>query len=130
MNTNAQAPGKTAKLDHSVFDADIEGQAMNMQYLRRILGWVAPHKGIAFGSVSLVLVASTLAIMLPVIVSRVVVDGVIMGEPNALMPDFGLNALNAWLANLTGWETVATACLLYAVFTLACHSLYHLQGWG
>ena len=42
---NRAAPGqaglqKPEKLDHSVFEADIAGQAMNMRYLRRILGWV------------------------------------------------------------------------------------------
>ena len=66
---------------------------MNMQYLKRILGWVGRTKAGA-GSIALVLCASTLAILMPVVVSRVVIDGVIMGEPNALLPDFGMNALN------------------------------------
>jgi len=114
-----------AKLDHSIFDADIEGQAMNMQYLKRILRWVRPHRHLAAGSITLVLAASALAILLPVLVSRVVIDGVIMASPNALLPDFGLNRLNAWLAAATGLSPLASACLLYGLIVLACHALYH-----
>jgi len=103
MSTRKQkAPAEEEPLDHSIFEADIEGQAMNMQYLRRILGWVRPHRRLAAGSILLVLGASTLAILLPVLVSRVVIDGVIMGEPNALLPDFGMNALNTWVGSVTG----------------------------
>jgi len=114
-------------LDHSIFEADIEGQAMNMQYLRRLMSWVGPHKRLAAGSILLVLGASTLAILMPVVVSRVVIDGVIMGEPDALLPDFGMNALNAWLAGLTGLSPLVSACVIFAVFTLTCHTLYHLH---
>jgi ATP-binding cassette subfamily B protein len=114
-------------LDHSIFDADIQGQAMNMQYLKRILGWVRPHKYLACLSIGLVLTASTLAILLPVIVSRVVIDGVILDAPNALMPDFAMNDLTAWLSEFAGWNDLTSACVLYALFTVACHSLYHLH---
>jgi ATP-binding cassette subfamily B multidrug efflux pump len=114
-------------LDHSIFDADIEGQAMNMQYLQRILGWARPHKKLAAGSILLVLLASTLAILLPVIISRVVIDGIIIGEPNALLPDFGMNALNLAIAELTGWTPIVSACVIFGTFTLVCHSFYHLH---
>ena len=112
MNVQTQA-GADEPLDHSIFEADIEGQAMNMQYLRRILSWARPHRRLAAGSILLVLMASTLAILMPVVVSRVVIDGVLMGEPNALLPDFGMNAVNGWLANLTGFSPLASACLIF-----------------
>lgn len=115
------------KLDHSIFDADIHGQALNMQYLRRLLGWVAPHKRLAAFSIALVLVASLLAVLLPVVVTRVIIDGIILGEPEALLPDFGMNILNSWLANWTGWQPIVTACVIYATFTLACYSFYHFH---
>ena len=126
VSRKAQQP-EDEPLDHSIFEADIEGQAMNMQYLRRLLGWVGPHKRLAAGSIALVLGASTLAILMPVIVSRVVIDGVIMGDPDALLPDFGMNALNGWVGALTGLPPLASACLIFAVFTVTCHSLYHLH---
>jgi len=126
-NSSADSAAEGKKLDHSIFDADIQGQAMNMQYLKRILGWIRPHRKLAAASILLVLGASTLAILLPVIISRVVIDGIIFGSPDALMPDFGMNALTSWLANLTGWQGLASACVLYALFTIACHGLYHFH---
>ncbi|MDA1075162.1 MAG: ABC transporter ATP-binding protein [Proteobacteria bacterium] len=113
------------KLDHSIFDAHIEGQAMNVEYLKRIFAWVAPHKAIASLSIGLVLVASTLAILLPVVITRVVIDGVILNQPDALLPDFGTNELTAWIAGVTGWSALVSACVIYAVFTLFCHIFYH-----
>jgi len=127
MNTTSPHVQSDEPLDHSIFDADIEGQAMNMQYLRRLLGWVRPHRFLAAGSILLVLAASTLAILLPVVISRVVIDGVILGEPNALLPDFGMNALNDTLVQATGWSPIISACVLFGLFTVACHCFYHLH---
>lgn len=113
------------KLDHSIFDADIHGQSMNMIYLRRIFGWVGSHKRLAWFSIVLVLGASLLSVLLPVVITRVVIDGVIMGAPDAAMPDFGMNELHAWLISRTGFTPIVTACAMYGVFTLVCHGLYH-----
>ena len=93
MNIPATINNNQTKRDHSVFEADIEGQAMNLQYLKRIAGWVKPHKRTAIASIVLVLFASALAVLLPVLLSRVVIDGIVMSTPNALLPDFGLLAL-------------------------------------
>ena len=76
------------KLDHGVFEADIHGQSMNFAYLKRIGHWLGPHKLLAMTSVALVIAASILAVLLPVIISRVVIDGVIMGQPDAHLPDY------------------------------------------
>jgi ATP-binding cassette subfamily B protein len=131
MNTRAQQPaddaGRSGKLDHSVFEADIHGQALNLQYLRRILQWVRPHRRLAVISIVLVLIASLLAVLLPVVITRVVIDGIIMGQPNALLPDFGMNAVNAWLASALGFSDIVSACLLYGGLTVLCHTLYHLH---
>jgi ATP-binding cassette subfamily B protein len=117
----------TTQLDHSIFDADIEGQAMNMVYIKRILSWVAPHRKLAALSIGLVLFASTLAILLPVIITRVVIDGVVLNQPDALLPDFGMIDLNLWLDGLTGWGPLITACVTYASFSILCHTFYHLH---
>ncbi len=115
------------KLDHSIFDADIHGQSMNMEYLGRILGWVRPHRNLALLSIALVMIASFLAVLLPVLVTRVVIDNIIMGEPEAMLPDFGLNTLTAQIADMTGLSLLVAACVLYALFTLVCHTFYHLH---
>lgn len=126
MNT-ATDPTQDEPLDHSIFEADIEGQAMNMQYLKRILSWARPHRALAGLSVLLVLGAATLAVLQPVVVTRVVIDGVIMNEPDALLPDFGMNALNAAVAGFTGLSPLVSAGLIFAVFTVICQTLYHLH---
>ena len=113
------------KLDHAVFEADIHGQAMNMQYLGRIMGWVKPHFKLATWSIFLVLFASLMAVLLPVIITRVVVDGIIIGDPKLTMPDFGMNGLNNYLVALTGLTPVVAACLIFGLFTVLCHVAYH-----
>ena len=127
MNIPATINNDQAKRDHSVFEADIEGQAMNLQYLKRIAGWVKPHKQAAIVSIVLVLFASALAVLLPVLLSRVVVDGILMDTPNALIPDFGLLALTQWVSKLGGISEVSAACCIYAIFILICHTLYHFH---
>ena len=127
MNIPATINNDQAKRDHSVFEADIEGQAMNLQYLKRIAGWVKPHKQVAIVSIVLVLFASALAVLLPVLLSRVVVDGILMDTPNALIPDFGLLALTQWVSKLGGISEVSAACCIYAIFILICHTLYHFH---
>ena len=127
MNIPATINNDQTKRDHSVFEADIEGQAMNLQYLQRIAGWVKPHKQAAIVSIVLVLFASALAVLLPVLLSRVVVDGILMDTPNALIPDFGLLALTQWVSELGGISEVSAACCIYAIFILICHTLYHFH---
>ena len=127
MNIPATINNDQAKRAHSVFEADIEGQAMKLQYLRRIAGWVKPHKQAAIVSIVLVLFASALAVLLPVLLSRVVVDGILMDTPNALIPDFGLLALTQWVSELGGVSEVSAACCIYAIFILICHTLYHFH---
>ena len=127
MNIPATINNDQAKRDHSVFEADIEGQAMNLQYLKRIAGWVKPHKQAAIVSIVLVLFASALAVLLPVLLSRVVVDGILMDTPNTLIPDFGLLALTQWVSELGGISEVSAACCIYAIFILICHTLYHFH---
>ena len=127
MKQPIDSDGVTEKPDHSVFEADIEGQAMNLQYLKRIAGWVGPHNRVAMVSIVLVVIASGLAVLMPVLLSRVVVDGILMDSPNSLIPDFGLFQLNQWVQQLTGFSGIAAACIVYGSFTLICHMLYHLH---
>ncbi len=125
--TSSPTHDTNPKLDHLVFDADIHGQAANMAYLGRIFSWIGPHKKLAAFSILLVFVASVLAVLLPVVITRVVIDGIIVGESNLTLPDFGMNALNDWLAKLTGVQSIVSACFIYGIFTLACHTLYHFH---
>ncbi|MFT5209907.1 MAG: ATP-binding cassette subfamily B multidrug efflux pump [Flavobacterium sp.] len=118
---------KSARLDHSIFDADIHGQSMNIHYLGRIFGWVKSHRSLAMISIVLVLFASALTVLLPVIITRVVIDNVIMKNPAAGLPDFGMNTLTSWISDTISIQPVIAACLLYGLFTIACHIAYHFH---
>ncbi len=126
MPNNKQSSAAT-QLDHSVFEADIHGQSLNMQYLGRLLAWVKPHRKLAFVSVLLVIAASLLAVLLPVIITRVVIDDIMLNRPDAVLPDFGMGEITTWLGSVTGWSPIVCAAVLYGLFTIVCHSLYHLH---
>lgn len=114
-------------LDHAVFDADIHGQAFNAQLLGRVFGWVKPHGRLGLISLALAALASLLAVLLPVIVTRVVIDGVIRGEADLTLPDFGMIDLNDWFSGLIGVSSLTSACILYGLFTILCHTLFHIH---
>ena len=118
---------KDELLDHSIFDADIHGQAMNIRYLGRIMGWVKPHRKLAVWSIILVLFASLLAVLLPVVITRVVIDGIILGDSKVMLPDFGMNSLNMLITVTTGWQPIIAASVIYGAFTVLCHAAYHFH---
>ena len=119
------AAAERAALDHSVFEADIHGQAMNLRYLGRILSWAKPHRRIGLLSIVLVLVAATLTVLLPVLIGRVVIDDILFKSTDTIAPDFGLTELTNWLASLLGAAPIIAACVLFMIMTVACHGLYH-----
>ena len=107
----------SALRDYSVFDAELAGKAFDGRLLRRLLHWLRPHWRWAAWSAVLVLVASVLAILMPVIVTRVVIDGLLVSAQPLMLPDFGMNALAAWLAEAIGLQPLLAACLLYMLVT-------------
>lgn len=125
--TQSATSTSSSKLDHSIFDADIHGQSMNMQYLGRIFSWVRPHQKLAVVSIVLVMFASLLAVLMPVVITRVVIDSIIMGSADAALPDFGMNNLVTWLGDATDTAPIVSACIIYALFTIACHVSYHFH---
>ncbi|MFU8816273.1 MAG: ABC transporter ATP-binding protein [Pseudomonadales bacterium] len=110
----------TADRDYSVFDAELAGKAFDARLLRRLLGWLRPHWRYALVSGGLVLVASVLAILMPVIISRVVIDGLLVQGPQAKLPDFGMTELTTWLASALDLGYLLAAALLY----LLCSTLW------
>ena len=114
MNTTTK---KTPR-DYAMFDADISGAVLNLQLLRRLLKWLAPYKVSLAVSTVLVLIASTLQVMLPLIISLVAIDHIIRGESDAESPDFGLIEFNQGIAASLGLPELVAACLLYAVIQI------------
>jgi len=105
-----------AKRNYAMFDAELSGNVLNMQLLGRIGKWLLPYKFQLFLSAILVLITSFFAVLLEIIISRVLVDFVIMGEADSNMPDLGMIALTEWLAQLTGWPPIYAAGFLFFIF--------------
>ena len=115
MNTTT----KKNQRDYAMFDADISGAVLNLQLLRRLLKWLVPYRHSLAISTVLVLIASTLQVMLPIIISLVAIDHIIRGESDADSPDFGLIEFNQNLADTLGLPELLAACLLYGAVQLA-----------
>ena len=87
--TGSSSPPGTQR-NHAMFDAEFSGAALNMQLLRRLLRWLRPYR-LTFGiSAVLVLLASTLQVLMPVVLSLVVIDPIIRGEADPMTPDLGM----------------------------------------
>lgn len=101
--------------DYSVFDADIDGKRLDMALLRRLLHWLRPHQPVLLLSGVLVLIASVLAVAMPVITSRVVVDGLLAADQPLQLPDLGLSAASEAIGAMLGIDAIPAACGLYLV---------------
>ena len=106
------------KRDYAIFEADISGAVLNMQLLRRLLRWLAPYKLQLLLSTVLGLLASTLQILLPIIISLVVIDHVLRDESSTDTPDFGMIEFNESLAGTLDIPPLLAACILYGVLQI------------
>ena len=106
------------KRDYAIFEADISGAVLNMQLLRRLLRWLAPYKLQLLLSTVLVLLASTLQILLPIIISLVVIDHVLRDESSTDTPDFGMIEFNQSLSGTLDIPPLLAACILYGVLQI------------
>ena len=99
--SNGAATGKSAR-DYALFDAELSGRVLNFHLLRRLLKWLGPYKATFGVSALLILLASTLQVLLPIVISLVVIDHVLRGEAPGDTPDLGMVALNDWLSTSLG----------------------------
>ena len=111
--------------DHGMFDAELSGAVLNMHLLGRLMGWLKPYRLSLIVSTLLVLLASYAAVVMEVLISRVLVDYIIVGETDSMMPDLGMIALTQQVEVMTGLSPLFSAGLLFAivmvVFGLAGH---------
>lgn len=104
--------------DYAVFDAELAGKPFDGAALLRLLRWVGPHWRLAAVSAGAVLVASVLAILMPVIVSRVVIDGLLVPSAGQFdLPDFGMSTVNTAFASTLGLAELTSAVVLYMIVT-------------
>ena len=113
------SPGPAQRRDYSMFDAELTGAVMNLSLLRRLLRWLRPYRVTLGVSAVLVLVASTLQILLPVVISLVGIDYVISGKTDTGTPDMGMVDLTVALSTGFDIPPLLAACCLYFVLQLA-----------
>ncbi len=114
----------TQQRDYSLFEAELTGAALNLQLLRRLLRWMRPYTVTFAVSAVLVLVMSSLQVLMPIVISLVVIDGLIQGNDQE-RPDFGMTDLTQWIADLAGMHPLLAACLLYAALQIGWASTGH-----
>ena len=119
------ATARPAKRDYSLFDAELSGAVMNFRLLRRLLRWMRPYRATFFVSALLILIASVLQILLPIVISMVGIDYVIGGERDTPAPDLGMIAMTDWLAATLDIPLLAAACCLYAALQLGWAATAH-----
>ena len=122
-----QTPKNTppTKRDYAVFEADISGAVLNMQLLRRLLRWLSPYKLQLALSTVLVLLASSMQILLPIIISLVVIDHILRNESGTDTPDFGMIEFNDSIALALDIPPLLAACVLFAVLQVSSAAIGH-----
>ena len=113
------SPGPAQRRDYSMFDAELTGAVMNLSLLRRLLRWLRPYRVTLGVSAVLVLVASTLQILLPVVISLVGIDYVIGGKTDTGTPDMGMVDLTVAISTGLDIPPLLAACCLYVMLQLA-----------
>lgn len=102
--------------DHAMFDAELSGAVLNMHLLGRVLKWLKPYRLTLVVSGVLILISSTLAVVMEVIISRVLVDYIITGDTDSNMPDLGMIELTKRVEVWLGVEPIYAAGFLFAIF--------------
>jgi ATP-binding cassette subfamily B protein len=113
--------------DASVFDAELTGRGVRAPLLRRLLRQLRPYRKAALGSAGCVLAASLLAVLMPVVTTRVVIDGLLVRAPGVAAPTFGMQAAADALQRATGLPPLIAAGLLYAALVAGWCVLSHLH---
>ncbi len=123
MSNRTAMNDRTGVHDHSVFEADISGELLNLKLLARLWHWLEPYRKRLLVSTLLVLLASLCAVLMPIVLTVVVIDHIILGTQQT--PSLGMLWLSEWISRLFGWSPIAAACLLYGLLQLAWAVLRH-----
>ncbi|MCY4278934.1 MAG: ABC transporter ATP-binding protein [Gammaproteobacteria bacterium] len=114
---------KQAPRDHSMFDADLSGEILNMRLLQRLWAWLKPYRTTLLLSAALVLLASFFAVLMPIVFTVVVIDHIILGTQET--PSLGMVAVQEWVSSALDFSPIAAACVIYGVLQLAWALLRH-----
>ncbi len=119
--------GAGGNRDYAMFDAELSGQVLNLGLVGRLLHWLKPYRTTLFVSSLLILLASALQVMNPIVISLVVIDHVIRGGTEHQMPDLGSISLMEWIAATLHISDLFASCLLFILFHLGWAFTGHLH---
>ena len=112
--------------DHSAFDSELSGAVLNIQLFVRIMHWLKPYKIMLFISLILVLIASCLTVIMEIMISRVLVDYIIVGDTESPMPDLYMIEVTQWVERQLGIEPIFAAGSIFfcvmVLFTFSGHA--------
>ena len=110
--------GDEEERDHSMFDAELSGAVLNMQLFGRIVRWLVPYRLSLLDSGILVLIASFSAVVMEIVISRVLVDYIIVGKTDSMMPDLGMIDMTRWVELQLGIDSIFAAGLIFFVLMI------------
>ena len=113
--------------DHSVFESELSGAVLNAQLLSRIFLWLKPYRRSLSVSILLVLIASMAAVLLEVIISRVLVDYIIMGDIESVMPDLGMIYLTQLVEKETQFGSLISVGIIFLLIIIVQGLAGHLH---
>ncbi|BAY75002.1 ABC transporter HlyB/MsbA family protein [Nostoc linckia NIES-25] len=84
----------------------------------RLRHWMAPYRWRIALALLFAMLSATAAVLVPIVVSRVVVDGILMHNYRTDLPDYGQTALIEWLAIALHTKQVIAACVVGLLWVL------------
>ncbi len=105
------------------FDDDVYGKSLDVGQVTRLLHWMKPYRGMAYTSLLLVFLSAVATIMAPTVMSRVLVDGIVLKHQGPELADLGQNAVNLWIAHRLGISPLIAACIQYMAWVLLAAAL-------
>ncbi|MHC5855238.1 hypothetical protein, partial [Nostoc sp.] len=79
---------------------------------------MAPYRWRIALALLFAMLSATAAVLVPIVVSRVVVDGILMHNYRTDLPDYGQTALIHWLAIALGTKQIIAACVVGLLWVL------------
>jgi len=125
MNQALSIPTREVERDYSIFDEELSGQVLNLRLLKRLLGWLRPYRArIVFGIIT-ILISATMAVLMPVVISLVAIDGILLKRTGIEKPDFGMLDLTNLIGDRFDLEPLTAACFLYIILVVGWTLLGH-----
>ena len=116
---NGAASRSQPARNYSAFDAELTHQALNFRLFLRFLKWAKPYRVTLFASAILVVVGSLLGTLMPVVQNRILIDEILVPNPAAEMPHYGLVDALHWMVDVFSIQPLAAAVLFYiAIFVV------------